>query len=373
MVDIRSVVETMERDNQFANIVNNPAAQFGTEDTPLLGAELLPEDTKTENSYDEYGIRYRTPVANDGTRYSPVQKKKGVLSGHFHVSLSNQDIGSEFTAQDYDAFVHLLSLANDVSDTRTMEAMAQLSQFVDRTINIPLRHKIEKMRWEAIVEAQVVRAGDNGYSEVITYSNPTGHRISAGDWTDPDVDPYVEMMDMVDFLKGKGFTVSRIIAGTPVISKLAMNAKMRQRMGLISIVAGTSGGNALVTGLAGRAQLEDINRYVAGDGLPPIERYDSQYHKDIGSAFFLRRDAMVFVCTTPRQANILNADDQPVILPNTLGYVGVGRPTGATGPGRVVFVNPKLRSKPPHIEAEGWQTTLPVIGEPEAIGVLIDI
>ena len=57
------------------------------------------------------------------------------------------------------------------------------------------------------------------------------------------------------------------------------------------------------------------------------------------------------------------------LVENTIGYVGVGRAVGQRAPGRVVRVE-AFNNKPPRIEAEGWQTTLPVIADPESIAVI---
>jgi hypothetical protein len=366
-VAVAALIEMMERDAVFSRIINNPLAQFGTDSSPLLGAEILPEEIREENSYTETGITYRTLVANDGTRFGPVQKKGGVMSGSFDVALSHQDIGSEFSAQDFDRFLHLLRQADSVADSFGMEALASLTAFFDRTINLPLRHKIEVMRWQAIVDAQVVRVGSNGFEETIAYSNPSGHRVVSGDWTNASVDAYEEIMNMADTLAGKGYRVARIYMGTQALSRLSANVKMRSRVGLASVVSGT------VTGLAGRATLAQINATLQDDGLPPITRYDAQYHTESSSDFFLDRGAMVFVCATPREHTITAPEATNLVLPNTIGYAGIGRPAGAQSAGRLAFLNPHLRTKPPHLAAEGWQTSLPVITAPEAIGVIKDI
>ncbi len=95
-MDIYTLVQQMMADGTFARIAGNPAAQFGTPKRSYLGAEILPEKTVEENAYREDGIRYRTVIANSGSRYSPSQKEDGgALVGTFLVELGNQDIARE--------------------------------------------------------------------------------------------------------------------------------------------------------------------------------------------------------------------------------------------------------------------------------------
>ena len=171
-MDVVGLVEQMRRDGAFEEVLNNPAAQFGTDEQPFLGAELLPERTVRQLEYTEEGIRYRTMVANDGTRYSETQAKKGTIVGSFFVRLGHSDIRSEFTSAEYDALIRILSAAG-AGTPATTEAMASLTQWMDRTVNRPLLVKNEKMRWEAMVDALVPRRGNNNFSEDVPLSNPT--------------------------------------------------------------------------------------------------------------------------------------------------------------------------------------------------------
>jgi hypothetical protein len=362
---IRALVEQLNRDSAFARITNNPAAQFGSGSRQYLGASLLPEVKKKANKYTENGIKYRTLVANDGTRYSPVQKKGGVIVGSFDVELGNSDIGSEFTGEEYDTLLDMLASAGQ--GVQSPEAIRQLLNWADTTINLPLKELNEKQRWEAIVDAEVIRKGDNKYEETVTLSNPTGHRISAADpWSDDDTDPYIEIMDMVDFLTGKGYFISRIFGGRTVSSKLSVNAKIRQRVGRISIASGT------VTGLAGRASKAELDTLFSQDGLPPIEEYNLQYRTQDATGYFLKRDVLVFACTTGRDIELDFGDEEFIPMRDTLGYTGIGRPQGSTTQEVRTVITP-YENKPMRIEGEGWQTSFPVITEPEAIGVIKDI
>ncbi len=367
-LDIAGVVDQMISENQFQNLVNNPAGQFGIAPRAYLGALILPEQPRDENFFEEAGIRYRSIVANDGTRYSPVQLKSGVLTGTFEVRLGYQDTGSHFTSRDYDTFIKLLRLANKNTDIPAMQAMTNLLRWADTQLNIPMREVIEKQRWQGLVDASIVRVGDNGYQETVTISNPTGHRVASSDWSNSAIDPLTDIVERVNFLRRKGYSVSRIVTSYAVLNLLLAHPKVLARLGILSIIGGVIVGQATI------ADAGQLNAYMARNSLPAIQTYDLQYQTDTGSVRFLKDDVMVFVAATGRDEQlILGPDVAPVVLPNTLGYVAVGVPAGQQSPGRVVKVRAIMDSKPPRIEGETWQASFPVIAEPEAVATLYDI
>jgi hypothetical protein len=362
-MNLRQLVEMLLADAAYLEVMNDPLAQFGTEADPLLGAELLPERPVQENAWVEEGIRFRSVMANDGTRYSPVQIKKGVLTGSFQVILGNSDIGSEFTGQEYDALLRIIARFTNGARP-SMEQVRNLIDWTNATLNMPLRMKNELQRWQAIVDAQIVRVGDGSYREVVTVPNPAGHRVNAGGtWSNDSYDPWPDIVGMVNFLRGKGFQVLRMLGSTQVRSILANNLLVRQRGGILAITGGT------VVGLPGAISNDGLNGMLSRDGIPPFETYDSQYRTQTASGYYLARDVLVFVCATGRNWQVVAADQQPVILPNVIGYTAIGRPAGQTGPGRAIYIAAH-DDKPPRVEGQAWQTTGPVIQEPEAFGVI---
>jgi hypothetical protein len=370
-MDIAGLITQMSTEGAFARVINNPLAQFGPPTQPFLGATLLPDRMVPENSYTEEGVKYRSVIANAATRYSPVQKKGGALVGTVDVKLRDSDIGSELKAQEYDAVIRLVERAAAAGagvNRPTMEAVAQLTRWAINTLSRPLAILDEKNRWDAIVDASVTRTGDNGYTETVTFPNPTDARVAAGGtWTSDAYDPYVDIMERVEFLAGKGYTVSRIFAPSTVRSMLSNNAKIAARIGRVSVAAGTA------VGLPGRVSLNGLNALLGEDGVPPIELYDAQYETQTSTGFYLKRDVMVFVATTARDQSIDRGDQEPILLQNTIGYTGVGRPAGQSQSGRVLYTRSIPDSKPPRIEGEAWQTTFPVILDPEAIAVVTGI
>jgi hypothetical protein len=358
MPDLITLVKNAMADGTFATIARNAGAQFGTPARRYLGATILPEKTVMKNMYREEGVRYRTIIANDGTRYSPAQKKKGELFGSMLVELGHSDIAREITAEEYDALIDYLQ--RNVS----MEAMAQIIDWVDVTLNRALLEHNEKQRWQAIVSASITRLGDNEYTEIVSYPNPSGHRANAGGtWSSDAYDPFDDILARADLLEGKGFTVNRIIASRPVISILSGNDKVKARTGVATISV-----TGQIQATAGRASLDAMNMALEKDGLPPIERYDLQYRTQTGTARFLASNVFVMLATTGRDETI-DLGDNEELLTDTLGYTAIGRAAGQATPGRVVRME-AFDNKPPRIEGEAWQTSLPVITEPEAIAVI---
>lgn len=360
--DLRSLLVDLQRDGSIVDITRNPLAQFGRPPRRYIGAELLPERRVPANVYRERAIAYRTIVANDGTRYSPVQKKKGELIASMLVELGEADIGREITAEEYDALIEILGQGT------SMEAAERVLDWTDTVLNAALVDHNERQRWQAIDLAQVTRKGDNGYLENVAYSNPTGHRVNASVvWSNDANDPFEsDILPMADLIRGKGFIINRIITATPVITILSSNAKVQARLGSTVINIGGQLGIA-----SQRVSEEGLASIFRANSLPPPEAYDLTYRTQTGFGYFKSRNTFTFVCTTGRDETIDFGDDQE-ILTDTLGYMAIGRAAGQARPGRVVRLE-HFENKPPRIEGEAWETELPVIQDPEGIGAIAAI
>lgn len=362
MADIASLLNQARADGTLNRLMRNPLAQFGRNQRRYLGAELLPERMVEENQYTEESIRYRTIVANGGTRYGPAQKKGGDLIGTFDVKLANSDIARELSGRDYDILLRYLGR------NASMDAIAALTNWAETTLNLALIETNEAWRWQAIVDALVVVEGDNAFKEPAQLANPAGHRVNvAGDWADDDYDPFQDIYAMADLLQSKGYTVGRIFAGTPVITKLAKNKKVRERTGHFV----TNNGGALELA-AGRSNLAGINTALQLDSLPPVERYDLRYRTQQGDVRFLHQQAFVLVALTGRNEELDVPDTEQTLITDTLGYTAIGKPAGYSEPGRVIYTEFK-GDKPPRIEGQAWQTSFPILAEPEAVAVLKNI
>jgi hypothetical protein len=352
----------MIADGSFETISRNPLAQFGSGARVYLGASVLPERNVPENAYRETNIRYRTVIANDGTRYSPAQRIGGSAGvGEMLVELGYSDIAAEFTGRDYDILQNLV---------RTDDATARLriSQWIDTAVVRALLEADEKKRWEAIVNAEVTRAGQNGYTETIAYPDPAGHRaVAGGDWTSDVYDPFDDILAMVNLLDSKGYRCTRIITSNAVVNKMAGNAKVQQRSGSLQVSA-----SGTIEVLSGFGTRNAVANSMNASGLPVIETYDLTYQTEDGTRTkFLPADAMVFLSETGQEESVVFEQGTKVVG-DVLGYTAIGRAAGQADSGRRLFVQ-QFEDKPPRVEAQAWQASLPVITEPEAMAVITGI
>jgi hypothetical protein len=354
-MDLNTLVTRLRTGGALPRLGRRPLAQFGTQNRPYRGALILPERLVQENAFRDEDVRYRTVIANDGTRYSPTQLKQGVLTGSVLVELGDSDIASELTSRDYDALLNLL--ANNAS----MDAEANIINFLDITINRALIEKNEKYRWDGLVKRLVERRGDNGFREDVPVVTPPGHMLYAADpWSDATVDPFDQIAAACQILINKGYRPTAAITRSQVTSIIASNPNTKIRTGRVTL---TSGG--ALAGVGGRATLDDVNGQLQADNLPSLETYDRRYHTQTGSLPFIEDGAMVIIGETERTEEIALDNNEIELIEGTLGYLAVGRAAGQPQPGRVIRATHK-EDKPPRIEAEGWQTSGPVFQDPEA-------
>lgn len=377
----------------FYRMVNDPLSGYAEEtgDGVLLGVKYLPEKVVPENAYTEYAVRYRSVIANHGTRYSPPQMKRGMISGQIRVELGYSDIASEFNTADYDAIILMAQRAygqNGMGPERgsgiatpQMQAVTQLLKWAETALIRPLNSRNELDRWNAIVNASVVMTGDNGFTETVPYSNPTGHRVAAGGtWSDDSYDPWPDVMGGAEFMRMKGFDIGSIVIGVDVRTILSNNEYMRLRAGRISVLA------SVVTGIPGRLTTEKLTELVVEDGLPAFTLYDKQYFTQqpatnnvttrgvtVYGNWYFPRGTMVMFAKTGRNEEIDRGDMEPVIHQDTLGYVGVGRPAARAEAGMAIHIKYEDAGKNAGVIGQAWQASLPVILEPEGVYVIYGI
>lgn len=373
-MDIQTFLRDLHAQNAFPRIALNELSQFGQPGQPYLGATILPERRVPRNEYTETGVRYRTTVANDGSRYSPAQRKgKGVLVGSVPVVLGDSDIKTDFTAHDLDAVLEMILPIANIATPAGMQAAAAVLGWGQAALNNALIERNEIQKWQAIVDGLVIRKGDNDFYEEVVYPNPEGHRVAAGtDWTDPDADILTELLAMKRRLAAKGGTVNRMIGSTAVLGLLLANRSLAKAAGKAII---TVAGDGTLTQTASAFAEADLTALFRANGLPAFEAYDRTYFLDDGTTGrFLKENALCLFCTTGRNENVALANDPNTfrLVQNTIGYTAVGRAVGQLTPGRVIQVT-YFSNKPPRLEGEAWQSSLPVILDPEAFGVITDI
>lgn len=351
MADLPSLIRRLQSEGAFTNAARLPGLTIGLAGRRYLGAEILPVRLVTDNIFYERGISYRTVLANTGTRYSPVTLERNVAVGSMLVELGEIDAGDEFTAADYDALVDLLGTRGE------LEATAQALDWSTRTLALPIQERLEKQRWEALDDAQVVRKGNNGYLENVAYPNPSGHRVTSSALTDNAVDPIEALLVQQQLLASKGYTAGRIITSTRVASLIARHPLTRSAIG--------GAGNTTPV----RVTRDVLNGYLNEFGLPGIETYDLTARNADGTTVrFKRENALTIVAATGRTAT-LDLPDGPLVLPDTLGYTAIGRAAGQPASGIVVNVEPKS-DKPVRLQGEAYATAGVVNTDPESVAVV---
>lgn len=367
---LTELLAELEESGAIAGLLNDPAAQFGTVDLPYLGATYLPERLVEENMYKETQLKYRSFLAHAGSYYSPSQMSPtGELVGSFNVELGKTDQADQVTAQVYKTLMQLLNRK------QPREAILTAIRWFDTHILRPHLDLNEKYRWDAITKAEVTRTGSNGYLEVVDYPNPDGHRpppipggttTAPAGWYSPNYDPAEDIFAMVDLLDKKGFRVRQILTGgRKLLSVLGNNPSIKQRTSRITI---SDGGQ--IEAMPGRATQAQIGAYFAEEGIPGIDIYRKTYHtRADGEQLYIPDNKLVFLCSTGRSESVDLGERGVLELADTLGYFGIGTTAQAFTPGRTV--NTEERNLyPGGFFAEAVQVGLPVILNPDAIGVL---
>lgn len=370
-MDLYSIWDQLVREGVPGQIVRDPMIQFGTERKPYLGATLLPERLVDRNEYTEAKIVYKTFPALDGTRYSEPKMTGQQLVGSFSVKLGEVDTANQLTGNDLDDLIR-------VAERNSGQAKSRLQSWILNMFPVALAEKAEIQRWQAFIDAAVPILGMDGKAETVSLPNPAGHRrtipggtqAAPAGWYGPTYDPIDDFSSVKQLAASKGYKISRCVGDTVITSALAKNAVMRNRVsGVLRI------DNATLVALGGGTLSKaSINAYLQGEfSLPPIEEYDGTYNVETGSgqAFFKKQGALVFFCTTGRDEQFVTGQDsdEVKIIPDVLGYYAIGTAVGQTAPGKI-FKSTTKEMKPVGIYGQGFQTSFPVLTEPEAIIVL---
>lgn len=372
IITLTELLAELQESGAIADLLNDPAAQFGTGELPYLGATLLPERLVQENMYKETQVKYRSFLAHAGSYYSPSQlSPTGELVGSFNVELGKTDQADQVTAQDYKNLMTLLNRK------QSREAILAAIRWFDYHILQPHLDLNEAYRWQAIIDAQVVRLGSNGYVEPVDYPNPAGHRpaaISGGTTSAPNgwydqtgsYDPFEDIFAMVDLLDKKGYRVNRILTGGRKLpSVMSRNPTVRERTSRITINS-----SGAIDAQPGRATSGQINSFLSEDGIPPIEIYRKTYHtRADGEKLYVPDNKMVFICSTGRTEAVDLGSRGVLTLENTLGYFGIGTTAQAFTPGRTINIEEK-NLYPGGYMAECIQIGLPAVLSPDSIAVL---
>lgn len=368
-MDILELIRRIIADGELARFQHSATpGQFGLGSEVYLGATILPERSVEGNIVEDENIRYRSVIANDAARYSPVQLKEGAaLFGSMLAKLAESDIGKEFTGQQYDQLRRIL-LAGGTFETASRRFLG----WFDREVFQALLKLDEKRRWQAIENAAVDRRGDNSYQETVAYPDPAGHRSAVlVDWDAmtggvSDNDPMDEVFAIMELAQSKGVRIVRVIMSGATQLRMVSNTKFqdRARFGAVGYVPPN---DSIIRGFPA---IGDVATVFQRNGLPAPEIYDGTYEDFDGTHRYLGEHKIVFIGASEGQEEVVPVEGAAFYIGNTLGYTAIGTPQGEDESGRVIKLAVFTDDKPYRIETKGWETSLPIIEQGERLFVL---
>ncbi len=337
-------------------------AQFGLASELYLGHTILPERAVPGNVIKNQNIRYRSIIANDAARYSPVQLKEGAaMFGSMLAEMAESDVGTEFTGPDYDTLRRLLNTGG------AFAAMPRLLGWLDREVLQAILRLDEKRIWQAIENGVVDRLGDNSYAEAIAYDDPAGHRFAiTDDWDAVSAgvsvsDPMDTIFAVMELAQSKGIRIARVIMSGTTQLRMVGNTRFQDRAQYGG--AGFVPPNCSI--IRGFPAIGDVANVFGRNGLPAPEIFDGTYEDGTGRHRYLGEHKIVFIGATDQQEEIVPLEGDTFYAGNTLGYTGIGEPQGEDTSERVITLKAEVEDKPYRIVTKGWETSLPIIELPE--------
>lgn len=369
MADLATVIENLRSENQYNEAANLPEVQFvGPRNQRYLGAEILPEQLRDSNQYDEEDFALLDLIAADVDAYSPPPfMGQFARATSFNVRMGDSGLALQMPTATYSAIVRMLN------NTASMDRVAaQVLNFNGVILSAMLSHN-ERQRWRAIVDGQVVRTV-NQTEEVIEYPESPGQRRAMVEvWSDNTYDPMQDLFALNTRARSLGFSgVARIVASSDVRDILLNNAHVQRRIGQVNVV-----GDQEYVEYADSSRLDG---YMRANGLPVIESYDEIWRSQSGSGRYLATGTLVAIYNTGRTIEdiIELADIDENYVPTSqgagLGYTGIGTPAGHEfeGPGRWQNLVYEGGSRP-HVMGEGVQKGLPVLVDASGFQVISSI
>lgn len=367
--DINVLLQELSDKGAFDNLANNPQLQFTADNQELLFSSLLPERLVQQNEFKESGIRFKTLMANDSTRYSPPVKRGNAILSSTVVSLADSDIAAELTMQAYESFIRTLTAS-------PMQAVANLLRFIETGVAMPLAILREKYRADIFDKGYIERKGANQFYELVKVPEIAGHRITVLDWANPATSILSTLKSVKKMLLKKGYKITQMITTSDVIEDYLVPNNEIAKYGLMVINNAPGTGSAQAVALPTMSEQQVVFSALAANSLPAPTIYDHGYDTlgeepgDTGYKQFLNKK-VILVCNSGRTQDLSLGDNTNLTLANTLGYTAIGVTTGQLQPGvRTKVTN--YDGKDARIEAYGWQTSFPVLQDPEAY-VVIDV
>jgi hypothetical protein len=397
----RDVIEYLSKPgkdgwNDFDKITRSNFLQFGTDDQPYVFQTLLPEQLKSKNQYSEGQIEYRSALAASGSSYSPTEiNKGGNIIGAWDVKVGFTNQKDTLDVATYEMIHDILALSDDAANMSNVESAGEsVLDWTSQNIVKPQMDLNEVHRGNAIIDAQMIRTGANGYSETVLYPNPTGMRVfipggtiaAPAGWYAPAASNYDPMTDIISIqsaARAKGLEIVRIISSWSAKLAFMMQPTIRAQFAGVALAPGTTG-SIQVSSLPNMVDEDGVDALLRRWRLPKWETYDKTYnYRDATNLLQTRRfmdrvdgtgktyDPIILVCRTRRNYIVtLPAPIGQVNLTNVLGYFAIGRCVGHQNPGRILNRSLEDKLHPPSFTAEVIQESLPVLQAPESFYVL---
>lgn len=367
MESLKRLIDELNAQNTFYASANDVSLQFETTTTgAMLFSTVLPERLVTENTFRDTGVRFKTVIANDNTRYSPPQYKKNMIAGSVLVEMADSDTAAQLSAQEYEIFIRQLDRGD------TIQAIASLTRMFETGVAEPLAILRERHRVDAIAMGYIHRRGANGFQEYVHFPKPPGHRLSVpsgttgtpAGWYSPTYSILSDLKTIKALLLAKGYRVNRVITTPEIVNNCLLINNEIKSYGLVTLQA-PGGGSAVQ--LTTRQDRNSMVAALDAIGFPVPEEYDAGYSDQTKYNYFLN-SKFIILCTTGRSAEVNLGENTPIIIPNSLGYTAIGLATNQLSPGVATKVE-AFDGKDARIDAMGWQAAFPIIQDPEAYAV----
>ncbi|NEP10677.1 MAG: hypothetical protein F6K14_10765 [Symploca sp. SIO2C1] len=351
----------------IAAIARDPVLQFGTPQMRLLMANYLPRRLSDVNTITEDLTLVTAHIADDGDPMSPPQIKAITKGMPITVVLGHIDTAAQMSAREHREISYL------VQRNERAQAISRVIRWLTTVTRQAISLKEEKQRCDAIANGTVTITPMNGTSYDITFPIPADNVVTVPSGTvaapagfyGANYNPILDfLVPMRNRLRDLGMEPMVIITSNKIATAMEQNEQLRKMAGNIIITdTGLASGQRDISA----AYLDSMLRQ---NGLPPLMRYDSRYPLQNGSKIrFWPEDKLVMLGATGRSEIIEWTEERElksILLPNTLGYYGVGTSLGQSSPGMVIATKAS-DLKPVGWYAEAYQESFPVPLEYEAI------
>ena len=365
-MDLTTLLNLLRTDGDLIRIANDPMAMFGSDmlNKSYLGARFLPEKMMMglrNNIIKVEETRFRTIIAEDSGKYDAVPLRHLAETFDMTVEMGYFDIGREISGSEYDAILQLLAAA------RSDAARARMLLFVDSVLNYGLKDKKEKQRWDAIVNRRVRIEKSNGQLYDVLYDFPAGNDFPApAFFTDNNVDPFDTIFDAIDLLKDLGYgRIEAIVSRSKPLSAMMRNESVKSRFGGMRVNTANNTVTPVNKGIVGKSLLDQT---LSQEGYPGFTEYNEGYYTEAGFNHYLPIDSVTVIGSTNNfeEIEVDESVGERMLIPDVLGYYGVGTCQGQTEAGDVIKLFPK-EDKPVRIEGQAEGVGFPIIKETRAI------